>query len=253
VLEKSSESPSATRAPIGVLRRYWTDESGRRRFLNNLFDGTARDYDFVERLLAFGTGSRYRRDALKRAGLKPGMRVLDIATGTGLVAREALAIVGPEGSVVGLDPSPGMLMQARSLGIPLVRGLGEKLPCATASFDFVCMGFALRHVADLDALFSEIRRVLKPGGAACILEITRPRRKLASASLHLFMTRVVPAVAWLTRRGKEAGNLMHFYWDTIDACVRPEVVLQALRRSGFPTPRRDVILGMFSEYVAQNN
>ena len=253
MLEKSSESPRAARAPIGVLRRYWTDESGRRRFLNNLFDGTARDYDFVERLLAFGSGSRYRRDALKRAGLTPGMRVLDIATGTGLVAREALSIVGPEGSVVGLDPSAGMIGEARSLGIPLVRGLGEKLPYAPASFDFVSMGFALRHVADLDVLFSEIRRVLKPGGTACILEITRPRRKLASGSLHLFMTRVVPAVAWLTRRGKKAGSLMHFYWDTIDACVRPEVVLQALRRCGFPTPRREVILGMFSEYVAQKN
>lgn len=252
MLDKPSESSRAARAPIGVLRRYWADESGRRRFLNNLFDGTARDYDFVERLLAFGSGSWYRREALKRAGLKPGMRVLDIATGTGLVAREALATVGPGGGVVGLDPSAGMLTEARSLDIPLVRGLGEKLPCATASFDFVSMGFALRHVADLDALFSEMRRVLKPGGVACILEITRPRRALASESLRLFMTGVVPAVAWLTRRGK-AGSLMHFYWDTIDACVRPEVVLDALRRSGFPAPRRDVILGMFSEYVAQKD
>jgi len=253
VLDKPNASPSAARAPIGVLRRYWTDENGRRRFLDNLFDGTARDYDFVERLLAFGSGSRYRRDALKRAGLAPGMRVLDIATGTGLVAREALWIVGPGGSVVGLDPSAGMISEARGLGIPLVRGLGEKLPYAPASFDFVSMGFALRHVADLDGLFAEIRRVLKPGGTACILEITRPRRKLVSASLRLFMTGVVPAVAWLAHRGKEAGNLMHFYWDTIDACVRPEVVLQALRRCGFPTPRRDVILGMFSEYVAKKN
>ena len=253
MLNRNHATGPAARAPIKLLPQYWADENGRRRFVDSLFDGTAGDYDFVERLLALGSGARYRRQALQRCGLKPGMRVLDIATGTGLVAREALAMVGSTGSVVGLDPSAGMLGEARSLGIPLVRGLGERLPCADASFDFVSMGFALRHVADLDALFAEIHRVLKPGGTACILEITRPRRALVSGSLRWFMTGVVPAVAWLTRRGKEAGTLMRFYWDTIDACVRPEMVLEALRRCGFPEPRRVVILGMFSEYVAQKN
>ena len=238
------------RAPITTLRQYWGDERSRRRFLDGLFDETARDYDFVERLLAFGTGSRYRRDALRRAGLRPGMRLLDIATGTGLVAREALAMVGPTGSVIGLDPSAGMLAEARSLGIHLVRGLGERLPYADASFDFVSMGFALRHVRDLEALFTEIRRVLKPGGNACILEITRPRRPAVSAALRIFMTRVVPALAPLARRGPAARRLMPFYWDTIDACVRPETVLVALRQAGFAAPSRGVVLGMFSEYVA---
>src|SRR5258708_29839242 len=201
-------------------------------------------------MLALGTGSRSRRDALRSAGLRPGMRLLDIATGTGLVAREALAIVGPTGSVVGLDPSSGMLEEARRLGIPLVRGLGERLPYAGASFDFVSMGFALRHVKDLEALFTEIRRVLKPGGSACILEITRPRRAFASAALRIFMTRVVPALAPLARRGPAARRLMPFYWDTIDACVRPETVLVALRQAGFAAPSRGVGLGMFSESVA---
>jgi demethylmenaquinone methyltransferase/2-methoxy-6-polyprenyl-1,4-benzoquinol methylase len=240
----------AARAPIKVLHQYWSSEGDRRRFVDGLFDGTASDYDFVERLLALGSGARYRRQALQRSGLKPGMRVLDIATGTGLVAREALAIVGPAGSVIGLDPSAGMLTEARRLGIALVRGLGERLPYADASFDFVSMGFALRHVTDLDALFGEIRRVLKPGGSACILEITRPRRRSVSAALRIFMTRVVPALAPLVGRGPAARRLMPFYWDTIDACVRPETVLLALRQAGFAAPSRSVVLGMFSEYMA---
>jgi demethylmenaquinone methyltransferase/2-methoxy-6-polyprenyl-1,4-benzoquinol methylase len=239
-----------SRAPIKPLRQYWEDESGRRRYVDDLFDGTARNYDSVERLLALGSGARYRRQALQRSGLKAGMRVLDIATGTGLVAREALATVGPTGVVIGLDPSAGMLGEARSLGIPLVRALGERLPCADASFDFVSMGFALRHVADLDALFAEIRRVLKPGGTACILEITRPRRSSTSAMLRIFMTRIVPAVARVTRHRAAAQRLIPFYWNTIEACVRPETVLAALRRGGFRAPRRNTVLGMFSEYVA---
>jgi ubiquinone/menaquinone biosynthesis C-methylase UbiE len=98
------------------------------------------------------------------------MRVLDVATGTGLVAREALAIIGPQGKLIGLDPSAGMLAEAAQLDIPLVRALGERIPFGDAQFDFVSMGFALRHVADLEGLFSEMRRVLKPGGRFLFLE-----------------------------------------------------------------------------------
>jgi demethylmenaquinone methyltransferase/2-methoxy-6-polyprenyl-1,4-benzoquinol methylase len=231
--------------------RQWEDESGRRRFLDHLFDDTAGDYDFVERLLGLGSGPWYRRDALQRAGLRPGMKVLDIATGTGLVAREALVTVGAEGSVIGLDPSQGMLEQARLLEIPLVRALGEKLPCRDASFDFVSMGFALRHVAELEPLFSEMRRVLKPGGSACILEITHPRHPILATPLRIFMTRVVPAIARFSSRHARTKDLMQFYWDTIEACVPPEAVLAALQRSGFTAPTRHVVLGMFSEYVAK--
>ena len=246
--DKPLNAGLASSAPIAPLPRYFTDERGRRSFLTDLFNGGARDYDFFERLLALGSGPWYRRDALRRAGLASGMRVLDIATGTGLVAREAMRLTGKGGSVIGLDPSAGMLAQASRLGIPLIRGFGEHLPCADASFDFVSMGFALRHVADLDGLFGEIRRVLKPGGSACILEITRPARPAAAMPLRVFMTRVVPAVARITGR-RDARPMMDFYWDTIDACVPPEEVLAALQRAGFVKPRRVVSLGMFSEYV----
>lgn len=231
------------------LGHYWTDERSRRRFVDDLFDRTSGDYDFVERMLAFGSGRRYRRQALQRAGLRSGMRVLDIATGTGLVAREALAVVGPTGGVVGLDPSAGMLSQAGSLAIPLVRALGERLPCRDASFDFVSMGFALRHVEDLDALFGEMRRVLKPGGTACVLEITRPAKASLADPMRVFMTRIVPTVAGLVRRRAAASTLMQFYWDTIEACVPPATVLGALDRSGLAA-RRGVVHGMFSEYIA---
>src|SRR6187402_197494 len=101
-----------THAPIPHLPRYFGNERQRRRYLDGLFDAGARDYDFVERLLGLGSGPWFRRSALRRAGLREGMAVLDIATGTGLVAREALAIAGA-GNVVGLDPSEGMLGEAR--------------------------------------------------------------------------------------------------------------------------------------------
>ncbi|HEX4942717.1 MAG TPA: class I SAM-dependent methyltransferase [Usitatibacteraceae bacterium] len=242
---------AAPDSPIAALPKYWADEHARRRFVDDLFDHSAHDYDRFERILALGTGSRYRRDALRRSGLRPGMRVLDIATGTGLVAREALALVGEQGGVIGLDPSAGMLVEAHcALPIPLVRAFGERIPCRDASFDFVSMGFALRHVADLGLLFREIRRVLRPGGTACILEITRPASPLAAEAVRVFMTRVMPVFAGRASRRAEARKLMNFYWDTINACVRPEAVLAALAGAGFDAPRRAVVLRLFSEYVA---
>ncbi|MDQ6621316.1 MAG: class I SAM-dependent methyltransferase [Pseudomonadota bacterium] len=238
-------------APIKALPQYYADERGRAHFVDALFDHTARDYDRVERVLALGSGSRHRRQALRRAGLAPGMHVLDVATGTGLVAREALGIVGSRGIVVGLDPSAGMLNEAnRAMTTSLVRGRGESLPFSQSAFDFVSMGFALRHVTDLDLLFSECHRVLKPGGTLCVLEISKPRVRLVAVSLRLFMTRLVPAIAGVSSRGSDIRRLMHFYWDTIDACVSPEEVLAALERSNFGSPEHRVSLGMFSEYVA---
>jgi demethylmenaquinone methyltransferase/2-methoxy-6-polyprenyl-1,4-benzoquinol methylase len=251
VLDKNHAQRGGARPPIGGLPQYWSDEPSRRRYLDHLFDGTAGDYDFVERLLGFGSGPWHRRTALRRAGLAPGMRVLDIATGTGLVAREALTIVGPEGAVVGLDPSAGMLEQAGTLDIPLIRALGERLPCRDNSFDFVSMGFALRHVADLEALFAEMRRVLKPGGVACVLELTRPSSPFVAEPLRVFMTGVVPAVARLWRGNDHGRQLMQFYWDTIDACVPPETVLAALGRVGLAKVGRTVSLGMFSDYTGR--
>ena len=236
----------SVRRPIRSLPGYFEDERSRREFVDALFDLTARDYDFVERLLGLGSGRRYRRDALRRAGLEPGMRMLDIATGTGLVAREALELGG---MVVGLDPSVGMIGEAQRLSFPLVRGLGEELPFRDACFDFVCMGFALRHVADIDVLFQEMRRVLMPGGTACILEITQPANRFVAAPLRVFMTRIVPAVARAARR--DGAALMRFYWDTIEACVSPGTILASLERAGFASPTRNVGFGIFSEYVAR--
>src|ERR1700674_2051646 len=159
---------SLTYPPHPVLLRYYERAEQRRSFVREIFDRTAVDYDRGERLAGLGTGSRYRRQALIRAGLQPGMRVLDVAAGTGLVAREALAVVGDPGQVVGLDPSAAMMRSGLSaLPIPLVQGTAERLPFGDARFDFVSLGFALRHVADLPGVFREFRRVLRPGGIVC--------------------------------------------------------------------------------------
>src|SRR3954471_18292565 len=107
-----SSAPGPLRPPPLMPTLYRTDAE-KHEWLRRIFDATAPDYDRVESWLSLGTGRWYRRRALLRAGLAPGMSIADVACGTGLVAREGALIVGPHGRVVGVDPSEGMLAQAR--------------------------------------------------------------------------------------------------------------------------------------------
>ena len=178
------------------------------------------------------------------------MRVLDVAMGTGLVAREAMALVGASGQVIGLDPSIGMVSEAkRTLELSVVLGRGELLPLQAQTFNFLSMGYALRHVSDIDAAVREYFRVLTPGGHVCLLEITRPRGRSALLLLRLYMKGVVPLITRLVARHAETARLMEYYWDTIAACVPPETILAALTRAGFMNVRRQTDLGIFSAYL----
>ena len=178
------------------------------------------------------------------------MRILDVAVGTGLVAREAVRIVGDAGSVVGVDPSAGMMAASAPAGSSLVRGRAEALPFAHQAFDFLSLGFALRHVDDLESVFREFRRVLKPGGRLLVLEITQPESSLGAALLKGYMRGAVPWLARLVARDPDTPRLYRYYWDTIEACAPPSRVLATLAAAGFASVERFVQLGIFSEYRA---
>lgn len=235
--------------PQPTLERYYTNERERRGVIRELFEGAAEGYDPAEMLTSFGSGRWYRRKALERAGLREGMRVLDVATGTGLVAREAIWIVGDRKLVVGLDATRGMLALAREqLDLAIIEALAEQVPLGDEKFDFLSMGYALRHVSDLVAMFREYHRVLRPGGRALILEITKPASAFGRAFMKSYLRGVVPSLSKLSRKGRKAGKLWEYYWETIEACVDPDTILQAMRDGGFSEVERHVELGIFSEY-----
>jgi demethylmenaquinone methyltransferase/2-methoxy-6-polyprenyl-1,4-benzoquinol methylase len=236
-------------APHPPLPAYFPSEGERREWVRGIFDRTAADYERVERAMAFGSGAWYRRQALLRAGLAPGMRVVDVGTGTGLVAREAARIVGDAAMVIGVDPSAGMRLNATLPGgMRLLEGAAESIPLADGCADFLSMGYALRHISDLEVAFREFHRVLAPGGIACILEITRPASRLGTAVLKAYMRGVVPVLARVIARSADSPLLMRYYWDTIEACVPPEAVMRTLVAAGFDEVSRHVELGIFSEY-----
>ncbi len=211
------------------------------------------DYDRVERLLGLGTGLSYRRRALRDAGLAPAMTVLDIGTGTGLMARAAAAIVGEATRVTGVDPSSGMVDHATvPAGVRLLRGSAEAIPAPDACADFLCMGYALRHIGDLSSAFTEFHRVLRPGGRICILEISLPDGAIARALLGMWIRKMVPVAAALICDHHDTPELVRYYWDTIRACVPPPTILQAIEDAGFADVERHVALGIFSEYRARS-
>jgi demethylmenaquinone methyltransferase/2-methoxy-6-polyprenyl-1,4-benzoquinol methylase len=250
--EQSEKTPQRiVESPIPAMPDYFRNDEEKTRFLLRIFDDTAADYDRMERILGMGAGSRYRREALERAGLMPQMSVIDVAVGTGLVAREAVRIVGKPGLVVGMDPSAGMLSSAKlPPGVRLVEGRAEVIPFHDGTFDFLSMGYALRHMTDLSIAFREFHRVLKPGGRICILEITPPQSRIGKACLKTYLRGIVPMVGRLFAASRETATLWRYHWDTIEACAPADDIVATLRASGFESVRREVSHFVFSEYQA---
>jgi demethylmenaquinone methyltransferase/2-methoxy-6-polyprenyl-1,4-benzoquinol methylase len=238
-------------APHAALTKYYDGAPARQHRVTGMFDASAPHYDWITGMMSFGSGRAYRRAALQRHGLRAGMSLLDVGAGTGDIALLAQDMTGADGYVAALDPSPGMVEVARRKGVRnLFVGRGDDLPFEDRRFDLLTMGYALRHVEDLRAAFAEYLRVLKPGASVLLLEITRPRGGSGYRLLKVYLKHVVPFLTRVFRGSREAGVLMSYYWDTIENCVPPETILGALAQAGFADARRDVVLGIFSEYRA---
>jgi demethylmenaquinone methyltransferase / 2-methoxy-6-polyprenyl-1,4-benzoquinol methylase len=239
-------------APHPPLLGYYRTEGERSAWVRGIFDRAAADYDRLERLLGLGSGSWYRSRALRAAGLKPGMSVIDVGTGTGLLARAAARIVADPALVVGIDPSAGMIEHARvPTGVRLLAGSAERIPVPDGAAEFLSMGYALRHIGDLSTALAEFYRVLRPDGRLCVLEITLPDARWQRALLKAWLGGCVPRIAAVLGRGRDSALLMHYYWDTIAACVPPAAILGAIASAGFADVGRQVDLGVFSAYRAR--
>jgi len=243
--------PAPVHAPHIPLTDYYQTEQDRQAYLREMFDKTAADYDHIEAIFAWGSGSRYRRQALVRGGLKPGMKVLDVGVGTGLLAAQACILTGSAALVTGVDPSPGMMAAAKlPEAMVLIEGRAESLPFPDNHFDFLSMGYALRHISDLAVAFAEFARVLKPGGRLCLLEITPAQNRFGRWLLKTYMRHVLPLVTRFVSRQKDTATIWRYHWDSIEACVPSEQVLATLSAAGLTQVKRHLELGVFSEYQA---
>jgi demethylmenaquinone methyltransferase/2-methoxy-6-polyprenyl-1,4-benzoquinol methylase len=170
-----------------------------------MFDRIAFVYDAMNTAMTAGLHHRWRARAADLAGVGPGSRALDVATGTGDLALELARRVWPGGEVVGTDFAESMLDRARSKAAVACRGHDVvrprfewadalRLPYADASFDAATVGFGARNFADLGAGLAEMVRVVRPGGRVVVLEITTPTRPPMSHFFRLWFDRLVPVL-----------------------------------------------------------
>ena len=163
------------------------DEAQKAGRVRGVFDSVASKYDVMNDLMSMGLHRAWKAYTVAVANLREGQAVLDIAGGTGDLARAFAKKVGPTGTVVHTDINEAMLRQGRDrlldegMALPTLICDGETLPFPTASFDLVSVAFGLRNMTRKDKALAEMNRVLKPGGRLLVLEFSKVARPLTKA------------------------------------------------------------------------
>ena len=206
-----------------------------------MFDSIASRYDLMNAILSLGMDGYWRGSAVRCLAPGPGHRVLDIGSGTGDVALEVLR-QEPMATVTGIDPASTMLRVARDkalrrglhMNISFETGDASALRYAAGSFERVISAFCIRNVEVREKAFAEMYRVLKPGGRAVILELTKPE-KMTVRQGHRFYNRIiVPTVGRLFSK----GDAYRYLVDSIDDFPESEVIVEKMRSGGFEEVRR---------------
>jgi demethylmenaquinone methyltransferase / 2-methoxy-6-polyprenyl-1,4-benzoquinol methylase len=200
-----------------------------------MFDGIAARYDLVNRVISLGIDQSWRRRTVRALRLRPGARVLDLATGTADLAL-LVANSEPSAHVVGVDPSEKMLAIGRGKvekaglapRIELVVGDAETLPFPDRSFDGVCIAFGIRNVPDRERALREMTRVTRPGGRIAILELSEPRRGILGPLARFHVHTVVPYVGALLSGAPEYRYLQR----SIAAFPPAEEFAERMRAAG---------------------
>ena len=184
---------------------YKTVESGDKAGLvRGVFDSVATRYDLMNDLMSAGLHRLWKRYTIDQAAAKPGNVILDLAGGTGDLAREFSRKVGADGHVVLADINAAMLEQGRrnlvdagvAGNVSLAQVDAQDLPFEASSFDIITMAFGLRNVTDKDAALASMYKVLKPGGKALILEFSAPHKSVKPA-YDLYSFKVLPTLGKL--------------------------------------------------------
>jgi demethylmenaquinone methyltransferase/2-methoxy-6-polyprenyl-1,4-benzoquinol methylase len=185
-----------------------------------LFAGLPRRYDLAGAMLSFGQDPRWRRAMVRKVQARPGDRVLDVATGTGMVAEALVRRYGC--TVVGLDQSSEMLSGAQAKldrdpqlasNIELVRGEAESLPFEDGEFDHLTFTYLLRYVDDPGATLTELARVVKPGGRVASLEFMLPPNPISRLLWHAYTRAAMPLL----------GRLISPEWHEVGRFLGPSI------------------------------
>ncbi|HEU0293052.1 MAG TPA: ubiquinone/menaquinone biosynthesis methyltransferase [Anaerolineales bacterium] len=202
----------------------------RATYVQNMFTQIARRYDLMNRLMTGGQDVRWRNQVIELARLNSDSSLLDLGTGTGDLAREALAQF-PQARVIAADFTLEMMRVGRKRGaLNFSSADALRLPFDASSFDAVVSGFLMRNVIDLQKALQEQYRVLKNGGRIVILDTTRPKKNLLSPFIWLHMHFIIPTLGGLLTGVKEAYRYLP---ETTEGFVTAEEMAARMAAVGF--------------------
>ena len=209
--------------------------SGEERSLlvREMFDRIAGRYDLLNTVMTAGLNRLWNRTVVDNASLNPGGRALDLACGTGSLTRDLAKKAGPDGYVLGVDFSKEMLRSAWSRPVANVEyRLGDATDLKEVpsdSFDAATIAYGARNIPDLDALFSEMTRTLRPGGIAVCLEIARPTGRVPAAFYGLWFDKIVPRLGGLISGDPSAYSYLP---ESVKEFVAPGELADIIERNG---------------------
>lgn len=192
---------------------YKTVESEKKADLvADVFHSVAAKYDIMNDVMSFGIHRVWKRFTIETAGARPGMKVLDLAGGTGDLTAKFSHLVGDKGEVVLADINDSMLKVGRAKlrdkgivsNVNYVQANAEALPFPDNHFDIITMAFGLRNVTDKDAALRSMNRVLKPGGKLLVLEFSKPQHELMRKVYDTYSFKVLPKMGQLITQ--DAGS-----------------------------------------------
>lgn len=205
----------------------------RANYVQSMFDRIAGRYNLMNRLMTFGQDMRWRRFVVQQARPPEGGKLLDLATGTGDIAFEALkAVDGLQ--VVGGDFSLGMMRVGQTL--PMGDQVGWtgadalNLPFPDATFDAITAGYLIRNVIDIPRAFAEIRRTLKPGGRVVILDSAPPPQNILRPFILIHMRYIIPLLGRIISKNPDAYKYLP---ESTQAFKTPDELAAIMRQAGF--------------------
>lgn len=228
--------------------------SDKGRCIRDMFDAIAPRYDFLNRVLSLGIDRRWRSFAVGQLQIPEGGRVLDVATGTGDVVLEIASRTPESVRIVGEDFTQGMLAIGKKKieaspfrrRIFLVNAPCEAMPHPDRTFDGVTIAFGIRNVVDRLMGLREMRRVLKPGGRAVILEFSNPRSRLFKALYHLYFRLILPFLGGLFSQ----RSAYQYLPDSVLEFPDQETFKALMKEAGFSDLRHfDLTFGIATVYV----
>lgn len=205
----------------------------RAHLVREMFDRIAGRYELLNTVMTAGLHRLWNREVVRATGLRSGDRALDLACGTGSLTRDLARRVGPTGHVLGVDFSKEMLRAAETRprwNVEYRLGDATNLEgVESGAFDAATIAYGARNIPDLDALFSEMARCVRPGGVVVCLEIARPEGRIASAFYGLWFDRIVP---WVGARISGDATAYSYLPESVKEFVAPDELSVIIKRNG---------------------